>query len=348
MKQRLTLLVLAGVFALAGCASPSAMESSDGTAAESVDAGAEFQEIEPTPEAEEFPQPQISAAFDTPWPTGFTRRELADTALAKTYAFLDTRSDEGADEFLSIIYQDTVLEVHHEWGTDLATVTIDAFSDYLDQDILLVAGTEGDFFVETLAGTDRPVMPGFEQCCSSGIAGVAHKGTSWVSLPTDFTRERTPIAGHMAIIPHELFHNVQDSLDKGPGGQTLPPGNPLYRPVWLIEGSAEFMGFALVSYRGHHEYWGNHFTASLADAEEEDLMLSRYEIWTGYGPDPYNYGSLATEYIIASLGVEPLLEIFRYAGEGSSFEEAFESAIGLSVEEFYEAYDLMNVEMLRE
>ena len=50
MKQRLTMLVLAGVFALAGCASPSVMESSDGNTAESVDAGAESQEIELAPE----------------------------------------------------------------------------------------------------------------------------------------------------------------------------------------------------------------------------------------------------------------------------------------------------------
>jgi len=50
MKQRLTMLVLAGFFALAGCSSPSAMESSDGNAAESVDVGAELQEIELAPE----------------------------------------------------------------------------------------------------------------------------------------------------------------------------------------------------------------------------------------------------------------------------------------------------------
>jgi hypothetical protein len=347
MNEKLRVLVFAGVFALAGCASPVAPESTDGATEGVVEENVETSEALQAPEAEEFPQPQISAAFDSPWPTGFTRRELADTALAKTYAFLDTRSDTGADQFLSIVYQDTVLEVHQEWSTDLATVTIDGFSDYLDEEILLVAGTEGDFFAETLAGTDRPLMPGFEQCCSSGIIGIAHKGSSWASLPKDFTREYPPIAPHMAIIPHELFHNVQDSLDKGPAGQTLPPGNPLYRPVWLIEGSAEYMGLALVSYRGYHEYWGNHFNTSVADAAAEDLGLSRYEIYEG-SIDPYNYGGLATEYIIASLGVGPLLDVFRYAGEGSSFEEAFEKAIGLSVEEFYEAFDTMNVELLRD
>ncbi len=342
MNARLAALVMSGLLALTGCAATEPGPDEILVVEEATN------EEEFAPEPENIPPPEISDAFAAPWPTGFTRRELADTALARTYAFLDGRDTTGADEFLSILYQDTVMERHRDWGTDLAELTIDAFSPYLDEDILLVAGTEGDFFVETLQGIERPLMPGFEQCCSTGIAGIAHKGTSWVSLPRDFTQDRLPIAGHMAIIPHELFHNVQDSLDKGPGGQTLPPGHVFYRPVWLIEGSAEFMGLAIVSYRGHHEYWGNHFATTLEDAAAEDLMLSRYEAWTGYGPDPYNYGSLATEYIIASVGVEPILDIFRYAGEGASFEEAFEQAIGLSVEEFYQAYDTMNEEMDRE
>lgn len=341
MNARVAALVLSGLLALTGCAATEPAPDEIPTPEALVN------EEESAPEPEKIPPPEISDAFATPWPTGFTRRELADTALARTYAFLDGRGTTGADQYLSIVYQDTVLERHREWGTDLAELTIDAFSSYLDEDILLVAGTEGDFFIETLQEADRPLMKGFDQCCSTGIAGVAHDGTSWVSLPRDFTQDQLPIAVHMAIIPHELFHNVQDSLDEGPGGQILPPGNRLYRPVWLVEGSAQYMGLAIVSYRGQHEYWGNHFATTLEDAAAEDLMLSRYEARTGGANDPYNYGSLATEYIIASVGVDPILDIFRYAGEGASFEEAFEQAIGLSVEEFYQAFDTMNEEMAR-
>jgi hypothetical protein len=290
------------------------------------------------PEAEG--PPVVSEAFATPWPTGFTRRELADSALAKTFAFLDQRSEGASDELLTIVYQDTVLEFHQEWGTELAEVTIDSFADYLSDDTLLVVGTEGDFLVETLAELDRPLVPGFDQCCSSGVAGVAYLGTSWVSLPEDFIVESLPEAWAVAIIPHELFHNVQDSLDKGPGGHVFPPGDPLYRPVWLIEGSANYMGLATVAHGGYRDYWGNHFTATAEDAAKEDFILSRHEAYEG-SSDPYSYGQLATEYIIASVGIEPLMNIWKLAGEGASFEDAFEEALGISVQDFYAAYDAM-------
>jgi ABC-type phosphate/phosphonate transport system substrate-binding protein len=64
--------------------------------------------------------------------------------------------------------------------------------------------------------------------------------------------------------------------------------------------------------------------------------------------DPYNYGSLATEYIVASVGIEPLMTIWKLAGQGASFEDAFEEALGISVQDFYAAYDAMVETMVLE
>jgi hypothetical protein len=314
---------------IAGCVAAPAEPESPTPAAESA---------QTTPETE--PAPLVAPAFDTPWPSGFTRRELADTALAKTFAFLDQRTEGASDQYLTIVYQDTVLEVHQEWGTDLAVVTIDAFGDYLTDDTLLVVGTDGDFLVSTLAELNKPLVPEFERCCSSGVAGVAHLGSSWVSLPSDFVVERMPPADVSAIIPHELFHNIQHSLDKAPASQNYPPGDALYRPTWLSEGSANYMGYAMLAYRGYKKYWGNHFIAPPNAAAEEDFLLSRYESSDGSN-GPYSYGQLATEYIIANVGVEPLMNIWKIAGQGASFEDAFEEALGISVEDFYAAYDAM-------
>jgi hypothetical protein len=287
--------------------------------------------------------PVVAAAFETPWPSGFTRRELADTALAKTYAFLDQRTKGASDDLLKIVYQDTVLQVHQEWGTELARLTIDSFADYLSGDTLLVVGTEGEFFVETLKVEGAALMPGFEQCCYQGPAGIAYKGTSWVSLPDILDSEPLPGAQATAIIPHELFHNVQDSLDKGPGSQSLPPEHEMYRPMWLIEGSAEFIGFAVVDYNENWTYFADRFAVTGRDqvlAGEEDFLLGRYELNNG-DYRAYTYGALATEYIIASVGIEPLMNIWKLAGQGASFEDAFEEALGISVQDFYAAYDAM-------
>ena len=341
MKQRLTMLVLAGVFALAGCASPSAMESSDGNAAESVDAGAELQEIEPTPEVET--EPEISPAFESPWPSGFTRRELADTALAKTYAFIEQRDPAASDDLLIMVSQDTVVDFHQELGAELAELTVETFADYFDEQVFLALGTDIDFLITELEERDRPFNPQAIQ--PTGIVCVAYLGSAWVSWPGAFTRGQLPADQNLtACVPHELFHIAQDTLDPWPASQTYPPGHQFYRAFWLIEGSAQFMGHAIVSYLGYQEYWGNHFSLGAGDLSRERPRLREFESYeSSFGG--YNWGQLATEYIIASVGVEPLMDIWKYAGEGASFEDAFEQAIGLSVEEFYEVFDIMNEEM---
>lgn len=306
--------------------------------------------VDETPESLEVPQespepepaPVVSEAFTTPWPSGFTRRELADSALAKTYEFLERREQGSGDQYLTMVFQDTVLEFHREWISDLATLAADAFSDSLDEDLLLVLGTEGAFLVETLDARGRELVPGFEMCCFSGDTGVAYLGTAWISSPSYFTTEGLPIAPFVAPTPHDFFHLIQDSLDKGPASQVYPPGNPLYRPLWFTEGTAEFMGYALVSYRGYHPYWGNHFIARASDAARDDLLLSRHEeMKTPKSDDPYHYGQLATEYIVASVGVEPLMRVWELLGQGASFDDAFEEALGISVQDFYAAYDDM-------
>jgi hypothetical protein len=337
MKTPAALLALALALTLGSCSAGEELPASE----QSVAPEAATTEVMPEADA----APVVAAAFETPWPSGFTRRELADTALAKTYAFLDQAEEGTGSQYLTMIYQDTVLEFHREWAEDLSFLTADAFSHVLNDDVVLVHGTTSDFFLEQMGALGRPVVPGFEQCCGSGYVGVAYKGSAWMSFPDDFIREAIPTMNHISATPHELFHIVQDTLDEGPGGQVLPPGNPLYRPVWLVEGSAQFMGEAIVAYRGYQPYWGNHFNASASDAAAEDFILSRHESFVGSN-DPYNYGSLATEYIVASVGIEPLMNIWKLAGQGASFEDAFEEALGISVEDFYAAYDDMIVNMV--
>lgn len=42
------------------------------------------------------------------------------------------------------------------------------------------------------------------------------------------------------------------------------------------------------------------------------------------------------------------MDIWRYAGEGASLEDAFEQAIGLFIEEVYEVFDTKNEAMIKE
>ena len=50
---------------------------------------------------------------------------------------------------------------------------------------------------------------------------------------------------------------------------------------------------------------------------------------------------LACEYIVASIGMDKFLQIFRDLGLGKSFPNAFASSTGISLEDFYSKFDLI-------
>jgi hypothetical protein len=71
--------------------------------------------------------------------------------------------------------------------------------------------------------------------------------------------------------------------------------------------------------------------------------ISDYEIRTCCGNDtptyPYNIGQVASEYIIASVGFQKMLDIFIDFGTSQNFEKSFEKVTGISKTTFYEKFD---------
>jgi hypothetical protein len=247
-------------------------------------------------------------------------------------------------DLLVIESEDTVLEFHQVLNRDIAQVTVDSFANYLPSGAFLVLGTDPNFFEESVKARDRRFDS--RAIPSGGDVCFSYFGSAWISLPDMFRAERLPEdQNYTACVAYQLFHVAQDSLDKWPGGQIHPPGHRYYRPYWLTVGSAHFMGIAMVSYLGYHPYWGNHFTLGESELQQERPRLRGYETADGDFAG-YQWGQLATEYIVASVGVEPLMDIWKHLGEEAPFEEAFSQALGLTVEEFYEAFDTMNDAML--
>jgi hypothetical protein len=56
-------------------------------------------------------------------------------------------------------------------------------------------------------------------------------------------------------------------------------------------------------------------------------------------PTPYNIGQVASEYIIASVGFQKMLDIFIDFGTSKNFEKSFEKVTGISKTSFYEKFD---------
>lgn len=139
-------------------------------------------------------------------------------------------------------------------------------------------------------------------------------------------------------LAHEYFHVLQWKA-RGPSGRRLVEPGPRGAWLgWIIEGSAVY---AEALFNDRHDRW------SLA-AFREGVQVR----WAALGQafprsfshitDPteeyvleYLVGFLATDWLVERAGPEALLNFFRFGGHGAAFERAF----GVSVDEFYSAFE---------
>ncbi len=161
-------------------------------------------------------------------------------------------------------------------------------------------------------------------------------------------------------IAHEYFHVLQFHWVQG-------PANFFELPNWLIEGTAvyaedtygrERLGWTGGGIRAH---WWQRATGSSV----ESLPLGHWVFDHGWQGDEavyvgYNVGALATDWLVrraAALStgtpfapLEPPemvarpdhdahFEFFRLLPESASWEEAFEAAFGIAVDDFYEEFE---------
>ena len=130
-----------------------------------------------------------------------------------------------------------------------------------------------------------------------------------------------------SVTPHEIFHIWQKAAYK----RNSDNGDPTSAPVWFDEGGADFFAEAIYS-----KISGNYQTPRL---RWEPLHLKDYVTRDKDRSLPYSLGRLAGEYIVASKGMDKYLSIYWNAGNGQDFANAFESAVGISLENFYEKFD---------
>lgn len=134
-----------------------------------------------------------------------------------------------------------------------------------------------------------------------------------------------------SVTPHEMFHVWQKAACKRNSDNNPDPNNPLNSPVWFDEGGADFFAEAIYS-----KVTGSYQVPKL---RWEALNLKDYVTRDKDRSLPYILGRLAGEYIVASKGMDRYLEIYWNIGSGQDFPTAFENALGISLNNFYEKFD---------
>jgi hypothetical protein len=231
-----------------------------------------------------------------------------------------------------------ILDSDRTWITQMLNYTNGAFSDVLQGRVKVFLGSTHQWSANAMrsagvwVGDPRSPFP-----CSSGdrdayCAGpdVALMTYSDIYAPNsnyrwDVGRRSTPA--------HELFHTVQFALNE----PNVVPSNKAYIPRWLMEGSANYFGFYIVDKLKFDKYENGRLQQVNTNPNYRTVIpLVQYD---NFASDPYGIGQAASEYLIASIGFENFLNIWRYTKAEGGFEPGFRKAAGITILDFYDKFE---------
>jgi len=296
-------------------------------------------------------EPRLSEKFETPWSTEVSRTELVETALFKLFRDLDSIRVDDCEVQPVIFTSDPFLPEHIGLLEQISFGMVASFCKYLSKDIPIVAGRY-TYLKEVLKSEGLPTDDfggncGFEvlQDASSGCAAF---GSVWTGIQLGTIREGEPFVEdrRLTIAAHEIMHNIHDQINpKGEPGLGTCRGQINFAcagPVWLYEGAGEFFGRAMTQYLGLQNYDTfvptdrNGFYIAGEYLSNLDFLTTRRN--KGFGVENYYSGQIAMELMIANKGLLPVLGIWENMNSGLDFPDAFESSLGLSLDEFYEIF----------
>ena len=285
----------------------------------------------PIPSATPQPEPSATKISFTPWATSFAAEDMVAAALAKTSESL---GDVKPSSSYTLTVDPLITASDREWITKMLDYTNGAFSDVLQGRVKIFLGTNHDWSASTLRSAGTWVGdPGSPYPCSNGINDAYCAGTDIALLIySDIYKPNSTYrwdVGRRSTPAHELFHNVQFAL----GGRNVGPNEPTHIPRWLMEGSANYFGFYVADRLGFDQYQtGRNQQVNTNPAYKTIVPLVQYDNFTS---NPYGIGQAASEYLIASVGFEKFLNIWKFTKSESSFTEGFKKATGITIEDFY-------------
>lgn len=288
------------------------------------------------------------------WSTAFSREALRQAAMGEVERYFNSRETPNA--FVVEEYFDPELpELHRTCSSRAVETLFNSFSLHSgeeagDSTILLIGGLSEnqDWIVETARSiqSDWP-----EQIRNGGSVSFP----DWLDMaraPADATYgygERNAIVialniSHFGcsqverLAYHEAFHSLSARLD-GKSLMGFSEDETAHMGLWFREGSADFFSESLAALETDSDYLGT--TVTVATGEMTGLTSMEANLESNRA---YTVGQFAVEYIVANVGVEAVLDVYRGIGQGLTFYEAFEEGVGVSLEEFYSSVEQIKVD----
>jgi hypothetical protein len=232
--------------------------------------------------------------------------------------------------------------------TSAAETTVKGYVDRAAGDLITLTGVtvKATAYVSTdpnwLGQTECDAGGIHDQGCYTSVANqfasgytiaIGAPGGTWVDWgASDFQSD--PPALLQKILAHELFHVVQAQLGM-PDERTVPIDQPRRGgPNWLIEGSAEYIGYRVAGDLGLQAYATSlaheKSVASSVATPLDQLMTIQQSQFTSF----YELSEVAVDHLVAETSISALVDYFRELGAGKSWQDAFQGAFGRTIDAF--------------
>jgi hypothetical protein len=198
---------------------------------------------------------KVAEPFLEPWPKDFSRKELIDSAIARTIDYMRGLQEDHPQRPLTTHFESGFPTAHSYWIETVAAESMKAIgADVYPEGVHLIVGESG-YLQEVLTELKPPgFVAGF--CGNDGAAS----GDIFFCAGDDIAMVRfgrLVDQGVLAdsglwtgVVAHEVFHTFQafhrEKVQKGGG---------VGEPIWMSEGSAEFFGFAMAELAGVSSYY---------------------------------------------------------------------------------------------
>jgi hypothetical protein len=278
----------------------------------------------------------ISKTF-TPWASSFDKSFLVKSAIDAADKYFGKVSPNSSYE---ISIDSAITATDESWIKKSLNYANGSFTNLKREKVKIVLATNHDWGRNTLKSQNiwvgDPLSP---YPCSDGSrdAYCAEKNIILLVYSDVYGSNYLWDVGRKSTPAHELFHTVQNSLNSEANPNFVNGQEPLL-PRWLIEGSANFYGYYVNEKLGLGTYQeGRNSQIENFSEYRTKTPLEAYSKFNNF--NPYGIGQAATEYIIASVGFESLLNIFKFTGTESSFSAGFKKATGIELNDFYSKFE---------
>ena len=310
----------------------------------------------PTPTPTPYPSPSTTFQSNEvflPWSTKFSTQVMSEKAYESFSSWVKNQSSSPVNHQIFIQssssgYSPTILEDLKA----LDDLSSRVFSQFMNKKSVTVLGIEEQWVVSQILSSDGHLRnsqgrcdefyePGYSVCMNRD----SHLGLVVIN---DCRLPKGSVTGcNLALLPHEYFHLVQLNLADNIEGAHWNYGEDYAKnsfPHWLVEGSANFVASAIVTFARNSKYENARGAILRVDSKEMAYPLVDYEIRRVKPPlgeklNSYDIGHIATEYLVASVGFQKFLDIWKDYSNTRNFYTSFEKVTGRNIATFYADFE---------